>query len=63
MVKGLFGHPVLYQFLVKYGFPFPILRFLPKKSLKLLKDRFLNKMLLRRENTNLLPFSQNYGLK
>ena len=38
---------LLNQFLVKYRFPFPILRFLPQNHLALLKDRFLKKMLLK----------------
>ena len=36
------------RFLVKYRFPFPILRFLPLNHVALPKDQFLKKMLLKR---------------
>ena len=49
-------------FSVKYGFPFPILRFLLLNHLALLKDRFLKKMLLKRAKPGGF-FPQNYRLK
>ena len=42
------------DFLVRYRFPFPILRFLRPNHQALLKDRFLKKMLLKRANTRRL---------
>ena len=40
---------LLNQSSVKDRFPFPILHFLPQNHLVLLKDRFLKKMLLKKE--------------
>ena len=48
----------LNQFLVKYRFPFPILRFLPQNHLASLKDRFLKKMLIKRAKTRRLFFTK-----
>ena len=42
---------LLYQFSLKYGFPFRILRFSPPNHLALLKDQFLKKKLLKKGKT------------
>ena len=46
------------RFLVKYRFPFPILRFLPQNHLASLKDRFLKKMLIKRAKTRRFFFTK-----
>ena len=54
---------LLNRFSVKYGFPFQILSFLPSNHLALLKDRSLEKMLLKRVKTRRLFSPANYRLK
>ena len=54
---------LLNRFSVKYRFPFPILRFLQKIHLALLKDRFLKKILLKRAKVRRHFFHKNYRLK
>ena len=48
----------LNRFSVKYRFPFPILRFLPKNHLASLKDRFLKKILIKRAKSRRLFFTK-----
>ena len=48
------AHHILFllnPFSVEFGFPFPILHFLPQNYPVLLKDQFLEKMFLKRAKT------------
>ena len=50
------------QFLIKYRFPFPILRFISLNHLALLKDRFFQENAFKKSK-NWRPFSQICRLK